>query len=168
MVGAVINEGRHIITSPNFPYIFQPPLGPREIFLRSNMRFGDDDPLRWPQLFLPELAHLACIPRMGAFTSDPLVCDWLHRAKLPVWLIRPHTALESIRVKKVVSMLRPFGFIPDILPLSPAHPPIFRGPEYSLEKYIALNTHSAREPFGQFLALITPQPRFCTSLFLHI
>jgi hypothetical protein len=45
--------------------------------------------------------------RMGAFTNDPLVCEWLYRAKLPAWLVRPHTTLKTIRIKNLVNVLQP-------------------------------------------------------------
>jgi hypothetical protein len=31
-------------------------------FLRMNLCFGDDNPLQWPQSWVPEYPHLACIP----------------------------------------------------------------------------------------------------------
>ena len=81
---------------------------------------------------------------MGAFTFDPLVCEWLYRARIPAWLIRPITELDSIRVvlaKEPRSYNQPLS---GCHPLWPRHPPIFEGPQYSLEKYEALANHVLR------------------------
>lgn len=251
--------------------MLSPPLGDRVVTLNSHLRFGEDDPLEWPQFFHPELPHLACIPlpperdddplsimwaapqygdfdneaevfvginqlkhskfrqliphirtlqnwcwthtwampliprllsildnfldkvefnqnnrwemylciretqraylelkactdylkvfkpRMdsgvkgsrfavtacvrGAFTFDPIVCEKLYNARIPVWLIRPSSELGNIRVqlgKKASLCIPPLSGPP---PLYPPHPPVFVGPEYSLDKYKALENH---------------------------
>ncbi|TFK59506.1 hypothetical protein BDN72DRAFT_865095, partial [Pluteus cervinus] len=62
-VGAVIREGESFITSPNSSFIPQPPLGgDRSVFLREDFRYGDDDPLQWPQPFIRSLLFLSAIP----------------------------------------------------------------------------------------------------------
>jgi hypothetical protein len=62
LVGAITWDGKFIITSPNCKNICDPPLGgDRTIFHRSNLRFGDDDELQWPQPFLKNYGHLCCI-----------------------------------------------------------------------------------------------------------
>ncbi|TFK59435.1 hypothetical protein BDN72DRAFT_780752, partial [Pluteus cervinus] len=62
-VGAVIREGESFITSPNSSFIPQPPLGgDRSVFLREDFRYGDDDPLQWPQPFVRSLLFLSAIP----------------------------------------------------------------------------------------------------------
>jgi hypothetical protein len=33
---------------------------------------------------------------IGAFTHDPLICDRFYKAGIPVWFIRPYSALSSI------------------------------------------------------------------------
>ena len=63
LVGAVICDGQYIVTSPNANTIFNPPLGgDHSLFLRTNLRFGDDNPLQWPQPWVPDYPHLPCIP----------------------------------------------------------------------------------------------------------
>jgi hypothetical protein len=36
---------------------------------------------------------------MGGFTHDPLVCERFYKAGIPVWLIRPYSALASICIR---------------------------------------------------------------------
>ena len=76
LVGAVMHDGCDIITTPNCNVVFEPPLGgDRSLFLRSNLRFGDDDPLQWPQLYLSNRSYLpfilSCPPK-----HDPLTVMW--------------------------------------------------------------------------------------------
>lgn len=268
LVGAAINGGRLIITSPNQNEIFNPPLGgDRNVFLRSDLLFGDDDPLQWPQSFLRQYSHLACIRKrpekeipfsimwwlpdrrafddeklgvltgvgrlhwsfferikgfastaierskrnvfegtplvwqlsntledlvhrlkhvstsfrtmqlgvratqrvfleltalldfleiyqpvltgdsppetipkvakmIGAFTSDPTVCRYLYLAKIPVWFLRPHTALHSIRITAIAPVQYAQGTIALDPPIRPSYPPIFRG-AYGVGMYTA-------------------------------
>jgi hypothetical protein len=45
-------------------YIPAPPIRQdHQIFLRKDMRYGDDDPSLWPQDYSPDYPHLAAIPR---------------------------------------------------------------------------------------------------------
>ena len=63
LVGSVTADGKYIITSPNARTVADPPLGgDRPLFLRENLRFGDNDPLHWPQPYVEEYAHLTFIP----------------------------------------------------------------------------------------------------------
>jgi hypothetical protein len=237
--------------------------GDRHLFLRSNLRYGDDDPLQWPQPFLDSYSHISCIPRspvsakdpesimwytpsrrdfvadnavlcgvgkperwlfrdlqslslaligrahtskfreqilvsqltnvlshllhrlefistgfftmclgvremqriyleltallnymeyyrlrstslgtidniMGAFTHDPLVCDCLYKAGIPVWFIRPYSALNSIRIRALAPVTKPVGVLPLEPSSRPVYPAIYRGRGDVLEKYIAL------------------------------
>jgi hypothetical protein len=264
LVGGVTSDGEHIITSPNCSTILGPLLeGDRSLFLRDNLRYGEDDPIQWPQAYLPQYRHFACIARgpkpypdamnilwwtpdrrdfvsendvlhgvgklersyylqlrelsvglleraekplfqgkivahelskillnflhrletlsssffimqrgvrelqrtflqlkgfldfeeryrletgtpaaaldlMGAFTWDPIVCQNLFRAGVPVWLIRPYSALRSIRVRKLVPVTRAQGLL-SLAPCSrPNCPTLYRGPGDRIEKYLAL------------------------------
>ncbi|GLB38911.1 hypothetical protein LshimejAT787_0600730 [Lyophyllum shimeji] len=77
LVGAVIEGGDYIVTSPNMRRIYHPPLGgDRSLYLRSNLRYGDDDPLMWPQNFLPTSAHLPLIPYPPRDPNDPMRVLW--------------------------------------------------------------------------------------------
>lgn len=77
----------------------------------------------------------------GAITFDLKVCKSLYRANIPVWLIRPTTALESIRIQAVADIQSYYTPHTETWPLQS---PIFVGQEAreaSLEKYVALWQH---------------------------
>ncbi|TFK27634.1 hypothetical protein FA15DRAFT_701834 [Coprinopsis marcescibilis] len=62
-VAALIDDD-FFITTPNADFVPQPPLGHnRELFMRADFRYADDDPIQWPQPYWPLHAHQACIPR---------------------------------------------------------------------------------------------------------
>lgn len=62
-VGAVVDDGTFFVTSPNVSYILAPPFGgDRKFFLRSNFRYGDDDPTQWPQPFTRTKEYLPAMP----------------------------------------------------------------------------------------------------------
>jgi hypothetical protein len=48
----------------------------RDIFLRSDFRYGPDDHTLWPQPFLTEYPHLGAIPRQPEDPKDPLAIMW--------------------------------------------------------------------------------------------
>jgi hypothetical protein len=124
--------------------------------------------LDFEELFRPRMVsatpHRVNTDIMGAFTTDLLICDALFRAGIPVWLIRPYTALASIRVRAVARL----QFTPETIPLDlpPAPlPSIYVGPATSLDKYIAIARYVRRllqfpDPFGSVraTALVNPPP----------
>ena len=72
LFGASTSDGKLIITSPNCSTIYEPPLGgDRSLFLRSNLRYGNDDPLQWPQPYVQECRHLACIRWQPVSSLEP-------------------------------------------------------------------------------------------------
>jgi len=76
LVGSVIANGKYIVTSPNIKSIPDPPLGgDRQLYLRENLRFGDDDPLQWPQPYVAKYAHLSFILR-SCGPCNPLAIMW--------------------------------------------------------------------------------------------
>jgi hypothetical protein len=102
---------------------------------------------------------------IGAFTHDPLICDCFYKASIPVWFIRPYSALFSIRIKALVPVTKLVG----VLPLEPSsravYPAIYRGRGDVLEKYIMLGRNilgylKYPNPFGYLRAkpLATPLP----------
>ena len=96
MAGGVVKGGEWIITSPNSNIIPLPPLGgDRFVYLRENLRFGEDDPLQWPQPFIPQFPHLACIPRPIELPDNPRSILWLvpNGSYLDV---EPHNMIRSI------------------------------------------------------------------------
>ncbi|PBK84356.1 hypothetical protein ARMGADRAFT_1037099 [Armillaria gallica] len=71
LCGAVVNE--HIfITSPNCPLLFDPPLGVNcEMWMRNDYRYGEDDPLSWPQPYCASRPYLSCLRLCERNQSDP-------------------------------------------------------------------------------------------------
>jgi hypothetical protein len=65
-----------VCTTPNQDRIFLPPMERRDVFLRSDFRYGPDDPTLWPQPFLSEYPHLGAIPRRPEDPKDPLSIMW--------------------------------------------------------------------------------------------
>ncbi len=81
LCGAMVNE--HIfIMSPNCPLLFDPPLGiNREMWMRNNYRYSEDDPLSWPQPYCASRPYLSCLRLCERNQSDP---D-LPLFQLPIW-----------------------------------------------------------------------------------
>jgi hypothetical protein len=65
-----------VCSTPNQDRICLPPMQKREIFLRSDFRYGPDDHTLWPQPFLYEYPHLGAIPRKPENSGDPLSIMW--------------------------------------------------------------------------------------------
>ncbi|RDB18923.1 hypothetical protein Hypma_014439 [Hypsizygus marmoreus] len=63
-------------------HTYLPPLGSdREMRVRADGRFGDDDYLVGPQPYLPEFCHFAAIPRRPTQDADPLAIMWWFPSK---------------------------------------------------------------------------------------
>ena len=73
-VAAVI--GDWLITTPNQDVIWHPPWDKRSVRLRSNARYGFDDPTLWPQAYVIQYPHLGAIPRKPDDPHDPLSLMW--------------------------------------------------------------------------------------------
>ena len=65
-----------IITSPNSNTIPLPPWKDREVYARTDQRFGHNDFTLWPQFFHQDHRHLAAIPLMPSSSFDPLALLW--------------------------------------------------------------------------------------------
>jgi len=77
LVAAVVDDGNHIVTTPNCTAIRYPPLGSdRPLFLRDNLRYADDDPLMWPQPLNLKLPYLSVIRYPPRDETDPLRIMW--------------------------------------------------------------------------------------------
>ena len=62
-VGAVVGDGEWFVTSPNMDFVPQPPLGgTHSMHICANYRYGEDNPLQWPQPYLASNCHLGAIP----------------------------------------------------------------------------------------------------------
>lgn len=75
LVGAVIFDGKFFITSANANYIPLPPFGDRDVKLRADSRYGDDDPIQWAQPYIAYHSHMAAIPRPNTLL-DHLIIWW--------------------------------------------------------------------------------------------
>jgi hypothetical protein len=69
-----------ILSSPNAAWIPHPPPATRSLCLRTDGRFGLDDPLNWPQPCQANFEYLACIPNAShstcsRFWHTPLTTD---------------------------------------------------------------------------------------------
>jgi hypothetical protein len=73
-VAAAIEQ--FVCTTPNQDQIYLPPMERRDVFLRSDFRYGPDDPTLWPQPFLSEYPHLGTIPKRPEDSKNPLSIMW--------------------------------------------------------------------------------------------
>ncbi|KAK7444306.1 hypothetical protein VKT23_015318 [Stygiomarasmius scandens] len=60
------------ITSPNCLSVPRPPFGStRDLYRRADARYGEDDPLQWPQPFNSSNPYLACLPVHPTASDHP-------------------------------------------------------------------------------------------------
>ena len=57
-------------------FVLEPLLGLRAVRLRSDCRYGDDDPVLWPQLYNKTACHYGAIPRKPEDQNDPMRVLW--------------------------------------------------------------------------------------------
>ncbi|THU87143.1 hypothetical protein K435DRAFT_349401 [Dendrothele bispora CBS 962.96] len=63
LAGGIHERTREFITCPNRNVIPRPPFGStRDLYRRLDARYGEDDPLQWPQPYNRNHAYLPCIP----------------------------------------------------------------------------------------------------------
>ncbi|KAJ7848309.1 hypothetical protein B0H13DRAFT_1906839 [Mycena leptocephala] len=77
------NYGRDIFYQTNTDYIPAFPPSTNAVYLRSDMRYGADDPLNWPQPFTETYPHLAAIAKREA--REDLDVMWWQPER-----VRPH------------------------------------------------------------------------------
>lgn len=83
---AFTENGTHCVTALNVPWVPQLVVGAVNISLRSDGRFGVEDPHNWPQLYSPLRPHLPFIPKCPNYQA---VCASL-------WLTpTPHDFLRA-------------------------------------------------------------------------
>lgn len=65
LAAAVAYDGKYVVTSPNMAIVPKPPLGPVEVRVKTDGKFGTEDPLHWPQVYSadPKINFMCCIPR---------------------------------------------------------------------------------------------------------
>ena len=76
MAAAATSDPLWVVTSPNMHYIPAPCHGHVDVVLRTDYRYGWQDPIQWPQMFTTEYPYLASILRQPV--------DNLH-AYAPIW-----------------------------------------------------------------------------------
>jgi hypothetical protein len=73
-VGTIISDGQVFITSSSQDYVPYPPLrSHHQVQLRSDSRYADDDPILWPQPFIPYFLHYGVIPQPYSFYEHQVI-----------------------------------------------------------------------------------------------
>ncbi|KAF9035300.1 hypothetical protein BJ165DRAFT_1533790 [Panaeolus papilionaceus] len=67
---------KYIITTPNQDHIPVPPIGERELRLRSDLRYGLEDHTQWPQFHVMEYPHLFAILKKPCDGNNLLNTLW--------------------------------------------------------------------------------------------
>jgi hypothetical protein len=74
----MVGNGAWFITSPNMDFVPQPPLVcTRNMRIRADFKYGEDDPLQWPQPYLSSDCHLGVIPLCPG-PDDLMSIMWWH------------------------------------------------------------------------------------------
>ncbi|KAK7436347.1 hypothetical protein VKT23_019195 [Stygiomarasmius scandens] len=80
LTGSIHLRTREFVTSPNCTSIPRPPFGStRDLYRRADARYGEDDPLLWPQPYNRNHQYLTCIPSFPNIPDDPYyedLCLW--------------------------------------------------------------------------------------------
>lgn len=102
---------------------------------------------------------------MGVFTTELAVCEHMFQAGIPVWLVRPSSALHSIRIRALAPLTKACDHLPLDPSLRPSYSSIYRGRGDVIDKYFAiakdiLGYLRYPNPFGDMRAqpLVTPPP----------
>ena len=67
-------DGDAFITSANQTYIFAPPLSDkRQVRLRADSRYGDDNPILWPQPYMQYNSHFGVIPQPNSLSQHDII-----------------------------------------------------------------------------------------------
>ena len=61
LAASFTHDDKYVITSPNVAYIPQPYVGLIRVVMRSDFRYGENDPFQWPQPFDEQLPFLCAI-----------------------------------------------------------------------------------------------------------
>lgn len=95
LVGHTTPDDKYVITSPNVNYIPSPVYGSIKVTMKTDGKFGREDPLQWPQIYSPDrdVCWLACIPRAGS----PQRCAGLWTAlTLSDFVVSPTSMVSSL------------------------------------------------------------------------
>ncbi|KAK6974919.1 hypothetical protein R3P38DRAFT_3130055 [Favolaschia claudopus] len=72
----VVGHASYFITT-NARYVpLLPPIDPKQIMVRRDMRYGPDDPVLWPHLYSQTYCHLAAIPKAPKSSRNLRVMWW--------------------------------------------------------------------------------------------
>ncbi|KAK0471907.1 hypothetical protein IW261DRAFT_1424715 [Armillaria novae-zelandiae] len=73
LYGTILDDLDMFVITPNANMVMpRPALGNREVYMCENYRYGFNDPLQWPQAFVPNYAHYACLCWCTLEVNDPL------------------------------------------------------------------------------------------------
>ena len=73
LYGAILNDLDMFVITLNAKTVMpRPPLGNHKIYMCENYLYGFDDPLQWPQAFIPDYTHYACLHWCTPSVNDPL------------------------------------------------------------------------------------------------
>ncbi|KAK0471914.1 hypothetical protein IW261DRAFT_1571393 [Armillaria novae-zelandiae] len=73
LYGTILDDLDMFVITPNANMVMpRPPLGNHKIYMCENYRYGFDDPLQWPQAFVPNYADYACLRWHTLEVKDPL------------------------------------------------------------------------------------------------
>lgn len=92
-VGAIDQDNRYLITTPNADFIPQLHLGFDRVKVRADARFGLHDPIQWPQIFHPSHKWMSCILRRSTSPLDRLSCMWKTPIPEDFQVTYPHTEI---------------------------------------------------------------------------
>lgn len=72
LTAATALDDKYVITSPNTTFVPEPPIGRVVVRVKTDGKFGKEDPLNWPQLFSDDVRteYLSCIPRQSCPTRQ--------------------------------------------------------------------------------------------------
>ncbi|KAL0572514.1 hypothetical protein V5O48_009456 [Marasmius crinis-equi] len=75
-VATTSEDDKVLLTTPNNLYIVPPLMGLRSIRMRKDLHFGEEDPLWFPQPYIPGLGYLSVIPFPTSDPSSPHAAAW--------------------------------------------------------------------------------------------
>ncbi|KAK1227008.1 hypothetical protein PQX77_009970 [Marasmius sp. AFHP31] len=75
-VGSEIPQDKILLTSPNTFYTTSPLSGLRTIRMRRDFHFGEEDPLFFPQPYIPGIGYLSVIPFPTSDSTSPHSAAW--------------------------------------------------------------------------------------------
>ncbi|KAK0460784.1 hypothetical protein IW261DRAFT_1577485 [Armillaria novae-zelandiae] len=104
--GTILDGQDSIIVTPNSSFMPRPPIGAQcEVYMRANYQYGTDDHLQWPQAYIDQYPHFACIHRV-VLEGNRALCPLFHGLTHYDFVECDDTAIV-----KGVGCLRPLTFL---------------------------------------------------------